>query len=81
MYNEAAVGIVAYPSHGIYQSVRTLVKSGTRQQIMSARRQEGEYLVQNPNNVPIDVPFILSEFGQLCQKDSGRERPISRGDV
>lgn len=77
----AAVGIVAYPGHGIYQSVRTLVKSGTRQQIMSARRQEGEYLVQNPSNVPIDVPFILSEFGHLCQKDSGRERPISRGDV
>ncbi|KAK7414351.1 hypothetical protein QQX98_006793 [Neonectria punicea] len=77
----AAVGIVAYPGHGIYQSVRTLVKSKTRQQIMSARRQEGDYLVMNPGKVPIDVAFISSEFGTLCQKDSGPQRPISRGDV
>ncbi|KAF7545181.1 hypothetical protein G7Z17_g9369 [Cylindrodendrum hubeiense] len=77
----AAVGIVAYPGHGIYQSVRTLVKSGVRLRIISARRQEGDYLVQNPGNVPIDVPFILSEFGYLCQKDSEREPPISHDKV
>ncbi|KAH6889706.1 hypothetical protein B0T10DRAFT_39116 [Thelonectria olida] len=71
----AAVGIVAYPGHGIYQSIRSLSKSEVRKQIMGARRQEGEYLVHNPGKVPVNVPFILAEFGKLCRKDTQqRER-------
>ena len=36
---------------------------------MIARKQEGIYLVKDNGGVPIDVPFVLSEFGRLCQED------------
>ncbi|KAF4464905.1 sterol glucosyltransferase [Fusarium albosuccineum] len=68
----AALGIVAYPGHGIYQSIRTLVRSGVRNEIKLARRHEGEYLVANQQ---LDVPLILSEFGSLCKKDSKQKIP------
>ncbi|KAM0429705.1 hypothetical protein ACHAPT_006311 [Fusarium lateritium] len=68
----AAVGIVAYPGHGIYQSIRTLVHSGARNEIKLARRQEGGYLVATQQ---LDVAMILSEFGRLCQKDSKHRVP------
>jgi hypothetical protein len=66
----ATLGVVAYPGHGIYQSIRTLVHSGARKAIKLARRQEGEYLI---NTQQLDVPLILSEFGRLCQKESRQE--------
>ncbi|WAO95183.1 Glyco-transf-28 domain-containing protein [Fusarium falciforme] len=68
----ATLGVVAYPGHGIYQSLRTLVHSGARKAIKLARRQEGEYLT---NTQQLDVPLILSEFGRLCQKESRQEIP------
>ncbi|KAM5356612.1 hypothetical protein ACJ41O_003258 [Fusarium nematophilum] len=71
----ATLGVVAYPGHGIYQSIRTLVRSGVRNEIKLARRQEGDYLVANPGYVPLDVPFIMNEFGKLCQKESKQHIP------
>lgn len=79
MYYPAAVGIVAYPGQGIYQSIRTLVRSGARNQIKLARRQEGEYLVANPGNLHLDIPFIMDTFGRLSQKDQERvPSPVDR---
>ncbi|CAM1502690.1 Fc.00g074660.m01.CDS01 [Cosmosporella sp. VM-42] len=66
----ATLGIVAYPSHGIYQSIRTLVKSNMRQQVMNARRVEGTWLVRSNADVPLDVPYILAEFGRLVEAGS-----------
>lgn len=57
----AAVGIVAYPGHGIYQSIRTLVRSKAREQITEARQKEGDHLIRS-DTYPVDVSFVLAEF-------------------
>lgn len=41
--------------------------------IIKARRREGDYLVHNPGKLPVDVPFILAQFGNLSRRDTGRE--------
>ncbi|PVH84848.1 glycosyltransferase family 1 protein [Cadophora sp. DSE1049] len=43
----ATVGLVAYPSQGIYRSIRTAVKSKTRKSIEEARIREGEWMLEN----------------------------------
>lgn len=46
----AAFGIVAYPSLGLYKSIRTAVKTKTRVSIMNARRQEASQLLSDSRN-------------------------------
>lgn len=62
------MGIVAYPGHGIYQSIRVLVKSDMKKQVANARRGEGEYLSRN--TVTVDVPLVLGEFDRLLQVET-----------
>ncbi|KAF9769538.1 hypothetical protein IL306_013040 [Fusarium sp. DS 682] len=45
------IGLVALPSHGIYQSARALVKRKTGKRIMEARRIEGRDIVQRSQEV------------------------------
>ncbi|OLN88212.1 Sterol 3-beta-glucosyltransferase UGT80B1-like protein 1 [Colletotrichum chlorophyti] len=60
----AAVGIVAYPGQGIYQSIRTAVKSKTRHSIADARRAEGEYLARNGQ---VSVQQVLQRFDEISR--------------
>lgn len=46
----AALGLVAYPAHGMMKSLYTATHSKTRKQISQARIQEGKYLAEHPNN-------------------------------
>ncbi|WYZ35207.1 hypothetical protein EsH8_I_001483 [Colletotrichum jinshuiense] len=75
----AAVGIVAYPGQGIYQSIRTAVKSKTRHSIANARRAEGEYLARNS---PVDIQLVLQRFDEISRvsADSGKNSVGDRFD-
>lgn len=71
----ATLGIVTYPGQGIYQSIRTAVKSKTRQNIAAARQVEGEYLARN---IQVDIHQVLQRFDELCRasekEKKGKER-------
>jgi hypothetical protein len=41
----AALGLVAYPTHGISTSIQTAIRSKTRQYIDQAGLREGHYLM------------------------------------
>jgi hypothetical protein len=45
-----AMGLVALPGQGLYQSARALVKRKTMKSVMEARRAEGAYEVENGKN-------------------------------
>ncbi|KAE8145253.1 hypothetical protein BDV25DRAFT_133954 [Aspergillus avenaceus] len=61
----AALGVVAYPAQGITKSIRTVVKSKTRKQIVKARMGEGQYLVHNLTRRDLDHAMILDLFDAL----------------
>ncbi|TEA21368.1 Sterol 3-beta-glucosyltransferase UGT80B1 [Colletotrichum sidae] len=69
----AGIGVVAYPSHGIYKTIRTAVKSKTRHKIAAARLVEGEYLARNSQ---ANVQAVLHRFDELCRisEESGKRR-------
>ncbi|KAL2879338.1 hypothetical protein SGCOL_005466 [Colletotrichum sp. CLE4] len=71
----ATLGIVTYPTQGIYQSIRTAVKSKTRQSIAAARQVEGEYLARN---IEVDIHQTLQRFDEICvaseKEKKGKER-------
>ncbi|KAK6227544.1 sterol glucosyltransferase [Colletotrichum tabaci] len=71
------LGIVAYPVQGAYQSIRTAVKSKTRNGIAAARREEGEYLVRN---APVDVETVLRKFDDMCRaSEAGQSKAQGNG--
>lgn len=43
----AALGLVAYPAHGMMKSLYTVTHSKTRKLVIQARIQEGKYLVEH----------------------------------
>lgn len=45
-----AMGLVALPGQGLYQSARAMVKRKTMKSVMEARRAEGAYEVENGKN-------------------------------
>ncbi|RFU24847.1 hypothetical protein B7463_g11490, partial [Scytalidium lignicola] len=58
----AAIGIVAYPSQGIYRSIRTSIKSSTRDAVIKARHAEGQYLGWHMGDRESKVAFVLEAF-------------------
>lgn len=58
---------MAYPGQGIYQSIRSAVKSKTRQNIMRARLMESEYLARNLESGQAKN-MILDTFDYLRQR-------------
>ncbi|KAL4798028.1 hypothetical protein BDV19DRAFT_377237 [Aspergillus venezuelensis] len=61
----AALGLVAYPGHGICKSLRSSVRSSTRKAVTKARMREGEYLARTE---VIDRGSVIRRF------ESGRTR-------
>ncbi|KAH6658657.1 hypothetical protein BKA67DRAFT_591502 [Truncatella angustata] len=68
--SSAALGIVAYPGQGIYQSIRTTVHSHTRQVIAQARREEGVYRSKNLVDRKAKTSAILAAFESFRSKPS-----------
>lgn len=55
----AALGLVAYPAHGICKSIHTAVRSSTRKQIAEARLREGTHLVRSAMGREIDRKRVM----------------------
>ncbi|KAJ1323153.1 sterol 3beta-glucosyltransferase [Microdochium nivale] len=71
-----ALGILTYPAQGVYQSIRTSVKSKTRHSIAAARQVEGEYLARNTS---VNYEAVVQKFDEICRvnetdKIRGRKR-------
>jgi UDP:flavonoid glycosyltransferase YjiC (YdhE family) len=67
--SSGAVGLVALPGQGLYQSARTLVRRSTTRAIVEARQREGHYAVttageEESKHYEITV---LGAFGELGQ--------------
>lgn len=60
----ATVGIVAYPSQGIYKSVRGLVSSGTGKRIATQRHVEGYFLAERESSKEL-TDFVVARFEGL----------------
>lgn len=56
----AGLGLVAYPSTGVYRSVRARVKDGTRRRIEEMRLEEGRWLVEKRGLEEDVVEMFLS---------------------
>ncbi|KAH6720229.1 sterol glucosyltransferase [Leptodontidium sp. MPI-SDFR-AT-0119] len=56
----ATVGLVAYPSQGIYRSIRTAVKSKARKMIEEAKLREGQWMLENGRGN--DCPYVVADF-------------------
>ncbi|KAE8137913.1 hypothetical protein BDV38DRAFT_270942 [Aspergillus pseudotamarii] len=66
----AAIGLVAYPAHGITKSLHTVIKSKTRKQIVQARLQEGQYIARKVVKPEIDHALVMQSFDAL--KNAGK---------
>ena len=66
----AAIGLVAYPAHGITKSLHTVIKSRTRKQIVQARLQEGQYIARKVVKPEIDHALVMQSFDAL--KNTGK---------
>jgi hypothetical protein len=58
----AALGLVAYPAHGIMKSLYTATHSKTRKRILQARIQEGKHLAEHSNKGRKDYQKIIQNF-------------------
>lgn len=58
----AALGLVAYPAHGMMKSLYTATHSKTRKQVFQARIQEGRYLAEHSANGRKDYQQIIRNF-------------------
>ncbi|KAH8662574.1 sterol glucosyltransferase [Xylariales sp. PMI_506] len=61
----AAVGMVAYPSLGIYKSVRRAIRDKTRKIIVRSRKEEGAYFASRLEDLRLVESMILDEFKML----------------
>ncbi|KAI1370137.1 glycosyltransferase family 1 protein [Hypoxylon crocopeplum] len=67
----AVTGLVAYPAQGLSRSIRSAVKSNTRQSIMEARWKEGDWLIDNNEVWKGDQFAILQDFEGLKGRKGG----------
>lgn len=56
------MGIATYPLRGIYKSVWSGVKSGTRHSIELSRRAEGSFLARKMRQAGVDDGVIMEKF-------------------
>jgi hypothetical protein len=59
---------VAYPGHGITKSIRSAIKSKTRQHAVQARMREGRYLM-NLENIKVKRSLVLRAFEALKREE------------
>ncbi|RDW70562.1 putative sterol glucosyltransferase [Aspergillus mulundensis] len=71
----AALGLVAYPGHGICKSIHSSVRSKTRKAVVKARQREGEYLAATVTRASgserIDRGAVLRAFEERKRGGSG----------
>jgi hypothetical protein len=61
------MGIATYPLRGIYKSVWSGVKSGTRHSAELSRRAEGSYLAGKMRHEGVDDRVIMERFNALIK--------------
>ncbi|KAM0325766.1 hypothetical protein ACHAQA_007067 [Verticillium albo-atrum] len=62
----AVGGLVAYPVQGAYRGIRAAVRSTTREEIETAKRAEGEWLVsQESKDSRVNDAVIVADFESL----------------
>ncbi|KAK1147607.1 hypothetical protein N8T08_000949 [Aspergillus melleus] len=66
--SSAALGLVAYPAHGMMKSLYTATHSKTRKRIVQARIEEGKYLSENSPKSQLSRQAILRNFEAACRK-------------
>ncbi|KAJ5753529.1 uncharacterized protein N7511_007682 [Penicillium nucicola] len=66
--SSAALGLVAYPAHGMMKSLYSATHSKTRKHILQARVQEGKYLVEHSNKYRKDYQTIIRNFEAAYRK-------------
>jgi hypothetical protein len=64
----AALGLVAYPAHGMMKSLYTATHSQTKKRILQARIQEGKYLSEHSPKARSDRQSILRNFEAAHRK-------------
>lgn len=64
----AALGLVAYPAHGMMKSLYTATHSKTRQRIHQARIQEGKYLAKNSAKSEMYRQSVVRNFEALYRR-------------
>ncbi|KAM0550288.1 hypothetical protein ACHAPJ_008958 [Fusarium lateritium] len=74
--SSGAIGLVALPGQGIYQSARALVKSKTSKRIMEARRLEGHYAVGKAETTEQQgyQKMIIQEFERVSRELNGSNK-------
>ncbi|KAH8423773.1 putative sterol glucosyltransferase [Aspergillus melleus] len=65
MVPSAALGLVAYPAHGLCKSLHTAVKSKTRKQIVKSRHREGAYIMRSMGTQGLDRRSVMQTFDSL----------------
>ncbi|KAJ6015229.1 hypothetical protein N7540_009820 [Penicillium herquei] len=64
----AALGLVAYPAHGMMKSLYAATHGKTRKRILQARVEEGKYLVIYAKDSQKDYQTIIRNFEAACLK-------------
>lgn len=59
------MGVVAYPSLGIYKSIRSTFRDKTRLAIAQARHEEGRFMLQAMSDDSPAVKNVLDQFSTL----------------
>ncbi|KAI6914309.1 sterol glucosyltransferase [Hortaea werneckii] len=59
------IGLVAYPSQGVYRSLHTALHQSTRNQIVVAKRAEGQWLNRELESDGAEVQRVVQRFKSL----------------
>ncbi|KAF4210949.1 hypothetical protein CNMCM5878_003398 [Aspergillus fumigatiaffinis] len=74
--SSAALGLVAYPAHGMMKSLYAATHTKNRKRIMQARIREGEYLAEHSKE-RMNVQSILRTFEALQRESAKASGPSS----
>ncbi|KAJ5947875.1 hypothetical protein N7466_000890 [Penicillium verhagenii] len=66
--SSAALGLVAYPAHGMMKSLYTATHCKTRKRILQARTEEGKYLAEHSPKGQRDRQSIIRNFETAIRK-------------
>ncbi|KAJ5737241.1 uncharacterized protein N7483_002366 [Penicillium malachiteum] len=67
--SSAALGLVAYPAHGMMKSLYTVTHSKTRKAVLQARVTEGRYLAER-SDTKTECQAIVHNFEVACRQDT-----------
>ncbi|KAI0187285.1 sterol glucosyltransferase [Xylaria flabelliformis] len=66
--SSAAVGIAAYPALGVYKSIRSSLRNGTRTAIIQRRFEEATHLVDKTSSTDSVAGTVLDAFDSLLRR-------------